>query len=94
MALNIRFVTIAALGALLVAGTGTAAELVGADRPAAVVTADGTAVDGPAKPDAAALPQDAQAQSVVVGPSAPPSSPAPSGSASGSPIHNDTWGWG
>ncbi|RKE20751.1 hypothetical protein [Streptomyces sp. TLI_171] len=86
MALNIRFVAIAVVGALAVGGVATAAELAGPARPGAVVTADGTTVDGPQQP--------ADANAVVVGPSVPPS-PAPSGSpTSTEPPHSDTWGWG
>ncbi|MFF0388981.1 hypothetical protein ACFYS8_09830 [Kitasatospora sp. NPDC004615] len=86
MTLNIRFVTIAALGAMVVGGIATAAEPAGPSRPGAVVTADGTVAGGPQPPT------DAGAQVIVVGPTP---TPAPSGSpTSTEPPHNDTWGWG
>ncbi|OKJ11820.1 hypothetical protein [Kitasatospora sp. CB01950] len=88
MTLNIRFVTIAALGAMLVGGIATAAELTGPTRPGAVVTADGAVVGGPQSP------ADAGAQAIVVGPTPAPT-PSPSGSpTSTEPPHSDTWGWG
>jgi len=86
MTLNIRFVTIAALGAMLVGGVATAAELAGPTRSGAVVTADGTVAGGPQQGG------DASSQAIVVGPTP---TPAPSGSpTSTEPPHSDTWGWG
>ncbi|RAJ36116.1 hypothetical protein K353_04856 [Kitasatospora sp. SolWspMP-SS2h] len=93
MALNIRIVTIAVLGALTVGGVATAAELAGPARPGAVVTADGAVAGGPQQPG------DAAAQNAVVGggvsdPSPVPSgSPTPTSSPSG-PQQSGTWGWG
>ncbi|MGW4381745.1 hypothetical protein [Kitasatospora sp. NPDC004531] len=88
MTLNIRFVTIAALGAMLVGGVATAAELAGPNGPSAVVTADGVVAGEPQTPT------DAGAQAIVVGPT-PPATPSPSGSpTSTEPPHSDTWGWG
>ncbi|KDN83911.1 hypothetical protein [Kitasatospora cheerisanensis] len=89
MTLNIRFVTLAALGAMLVGGVATAAELAGPARPGAVVTADGAVADGPLSPADAA---EQAEQAIVVGPSVPP---APSGSpTSSTPAQLGTWGWG
>ncbi|GAA4843906.1 hypothetical protein [Kitasatospora terrestris] len=84
MTLNIRFVAIAALGSLLVAGVATAAELNGADRPAVVVTADGTTAGGPV--EAGALPNGPLPGTGT--PANVEASPSPSVS------HQDTWGWG
>ncbi|MDR3031545.1 MAG: hypothetical protein LBV78_00270 [Kitasatospora sp.] len=92
MSLNIRFVTIAIVGALAVGGVATAAELAGPARPGAVVAADAAVADGPQQPDDAA-------QAIVIGPGVSDPSPVPSGSPTPSPTtsapqQSGTWGWG
>ncbi|MFD8599609.1 hypothetical protein ACFV1L_31850 [Kitasatospora sp. NPDC059646] len=87
MTLNIRFVTIAALGAVVVGGVA-AADLAGPGRPGAVVTAGGAVADGPLSP------ADAAARAIVVGPGVPPAPSASGSPTSAEPAHADTWGWG